>query len=336
MKFFKKYKKISIAVLVLVVIIAGFSVWSYIGDKKALQREMDWGITYSAPYMERLGFDSREAYIKILDELGVDNLRLPVYWSRVESEQGDFYFDEVDTQVEEASKRGVDISLVVGRRVPRWPECWDPYWLSDLEKEKQDERILNLIENTVNHFKDREAIKYWQVENEPFLDSFGECPPSDEEFLKKEIDLVRSLDDRPIIITESGELSSWIAGSDLSDILGVSLYRVVWNETVGYFEWFLPPSFYRLKAYLAGRTPDEIFNTELQAEPWAPLGMVWRTPVKEQYKSMDLEQFRENVDFARRTGFQKTYLWGAEWWYFMKERRGVSDFWDEAKKLWQN
>ena len=87
-----------------------------------------------------------------------------------------------------------------------------------------------MLEKTVNHFKDRSEIIYWQVENEPLLDIFGICPKSDIEFLQKEVDLVRSLDDRKIIITASGEASFWERESKISDIFGTTLYRTVWNK----------------------------------------------------------------------------------------------------------
>jgi hypothetical protein len=45
------------------------------------------------------------------------------------------------------------------------------------------------------------------MENEPFF-SFGQCPKIDQDFLKKEIELVRLLDPiNQIIISDSGEFS---------------------------------------------------------------------------------------------------------------------------------
>jgi len=45
--------------------------------------------------------------------------------------------------------------------------------------------------------------------------------------LKKEIDLVKSLDvkDRPVIITESGEFPLWIMAARYGDMVGVTMYK---------------------------------------------------------------------------------------------------------------
>jgi hypothetical protein len=72
-------------------------------------------------------------------------------------------------------------------KIPRWPECHDPYWIDDLEQKKINKRLLQFIEATIKRYQDNENIIYWQVENEPFLKFFGECPPLDKDFLKSEI-----------------------------------------------------------------------------------------------------------------------------------------------------
>jgi len=33
---------------------------------------------------------------------------------------------------------------------------------------------------------------------------------------------------------------------------------------------------------------------------------------------MNLEQFKKNIEFAQKTGFDTIYLWGAEWWHWLK------------------
>ena len=102
----------------------------------------------------------------------------------------------------------------MGMKSPRWPECHIPAWANDLDKEKQQAKILNLIEKIILRYRDSSMIKYWQVENEPFF-PFGDCPWRDRKFLKKEIELVKQLDaqKRPVIISDSGEGSLWIAAA---------------------------------------------------------------------------------------------------------------------------
>ncbi|MBT4121797.1 hypothetical protein HOE31_02495, partial [bacterium] len=155
----------------------------------------------------------------------------------------------------------------------------------------------------------------------------------DNDFFKKEVLLVKMLDSRPIVITESGELSTWLGGSRLGDYVGTSIYRVTWNKHFGYFYYPLPPAFYYLKAELVKFVTgvNNIFISEMQMEPW--LGMpVLLTSLDTQYKSMDIDRFKENLEYANRTGLSPIHLWGVEWWYWLREQ-GDSSIWDEAIKL---
>jgi len=72
---------------------------------------------------------------------------------------------------------------------------------------------------------------------------------------------------------------------------------------------------------------------ELQTEPWAANQLY--DGGNSDAKTMTLDQFRQNIKFAQSTGFDTIYLWGNEWWYWMKEVHGQPEFWEEAKKLWQ-
>ncbi|KKU86167.1 MAG: hypothetical protein UY15_C0014G0009 [Parcubacteria group bacterium GW2011_GWA2_47_9] len=74
---------------------------------------------------------------------------------------------------------------------------------------------------------------------------------------------------------------------------------------------------------------------ELQAEPWGPK-LLYDSPLEEQEKTMNLEQFSYMIDFAKRTGLDTFYLWGGEWWYWMKEKQNNPAIWNEASKLWPN
>jgi len=47
---------------------------------------------------------------------------------------------------------------------------------------------------------------------------------------------------------------------------------------------------------------------------------------------MDIDKFDEIIDFAKKTGFDEQYLWGAEWWYWMKTQ-GNDEYWNHAKEL---
>ena len=49
--------------------------------------------------------------------------------------------------------------------------------------------------------------------------------------------------------------------------------------------------------------------------------------------TMDIEQFRKNIEYAKNTGLDAFYLWGAEWWYWMKTTQNRPEIWSEAQKL---
>jgi hypothetical protein len=110
------------------------------------------------------------------------------------------------------------------------------------------------------------------------------------------------------------------------------MYRVTYNPWAGYLYYHLPPVFYNLKARLAGKNVGEVIIAELQAEPWTP-NSVTTVSLEEQQKSMDGVRLESHVAYAKRTGFAGAYLWGAEWWYWLRETKGVPEMWDTAKKI---
>lgn len=323
--------------LIIIFVVANIFIYSHfkILLNKKDNGEITYGITFSKIYAEDFGLNWKEAYLAMLDDLGVKQIRLPVYWNLIEPEQDKFNFRDMDWQIDEAEKRGARIILTIGRRAPRWPECFVPNWAKDWNEVAQQERVFKMLREVVLRYKERQIIWAWQIENEPFLNIFGECPSFDKDFLEKEIELVKSIDDKPIIITESGELSTWFRGANYADILGVSLYRVVWNDHWGYFHHIFPTLYYDLKGWIVGKiykTP--IFVSEMQAEPWG------RVPnpelsIAEQLTGYSISDFEQALNFVKGTGFKDVYFWGVEWWYWLKEKQGNDDFWERGKELFQ-
>jgi len=72
---------------------------------------------------------------------------------------------------------------------------------------------------------------------------------------------------------------------------------------------------------------------ELQTEPWIS-GFTTQRPLEEQFQSMNAAQLKENVEFAQKVGFPEVYLWGVEWWYWLKVEKNIPDLWNQAKELW--
>lgn len=334
-KLFKRYKKLIIVLGLVVLFVFSF----YLLDFSRPQ--IKWGVTFSQTYAQNeLGLDWRQVYLAILDDLRVDHIRLSAYWNMIEKQEGVYDYSDLDWQIEEASKRGVQIVLAVGRRLPRWPECHDPAWLSGKSQEQIEVRQSEMIADIIKRYDGIANIAYIQVENEPYLKYFGICPPLDKNYLKEEIKLAKSLTKKPILVTDSGELSTWIPVSfSGGDLLGSTLYRVVYNKDFGYFRWFTPASMYyfHVQAIRAFTPIKKVIVAELQAESWHPeLKNLTQLDLSEYFKSMSLAQFKENISFTKRAGFDEAYLWGAEWWYFMKEKKNFDGFWEEGKKLWRD
>lgn len=321
-------------VFVVVFIIIGFIYFT--SGESVPAAEMEWGVTFSKVFAEQLGLDWQKAYLAILDELGVRKLRLIAYWSEIEKEKGVYDFADLDWQIKEAEKRGAEVILAMGRKMPRWPECHIPEWASDLGEKGQQQRILVFLYEVISHYRYSEAVKIWQVENEPFLRGFGECPDIDEDFLDEELYLVRRFDKRPVMLTTSGELSLWSEPASRTNILGTTLYRIIWHSRLGQFTYPIPPVFYYKRTNLIKKLfyLDKLIVIELQAEPWGPK-QIYETSLTRQMWSVDLVEFKRIIEYTKQTGFDEVYLWGAEWWYWLKTVEYEADIWFEAKTLWQ-
>lgn len=327
-------KKMNYILLIILLVII-FLIWFWQAD--FTKRETTYGVTFSQLYAEELGLDWQELYTASLDDLGIRNYRLVAYWNKVETKQGQFDFTDLDWQINEAAKRDAQVILTIGQRTPRWPECFIPDWAQEMTDKQREQVLLNYLKVMVNHYKNHNNIIYWQIENEPLLSLFGKCPYPDFKFLKEEVKLVKSLDSRPIMITDSGELSFWLRTSQVADVLGTSIYRATYNKWWGYFYYPYPPAFYNLHAKVikALFPVKKVIVSEFQFEPWARVDMV-DLSVEEQFKSFDIERFRDNLKFSRESGFSEIYLWGVEWWYWLEEEKGISDFWEEARNIWKN
>ncbi|MDD4610573.1 MAG: cellulase family glycosylhydrolase [Patescibacteria group bacterium] len=299
--------------------------------------ELSYGLTFSKKQAQNLGLDWKKTYLEILENLGAKKIRLPAYWDEIESNSGQYSFKDLDWQINEAGRYDANIILAVGGRLPRWPECHFPEWAQGLGQTERETKILSYIAKTVEHYRDKPQITAWQIENEPFLTHFGECPKLDKNFLDREISLVKSLDSRPIIITDSGELSFWIPAAKRADIFGTTMYRDTYSRFLKtYVHYPITPGFFRFKKNLARifAHPKDWIVIELEAEPWGPIPYQSMTDA-EKSRTMDLTKFRDIIKFSSQTGFKEFYLWGAEWWYWEKTVKNNPVMWEEARKLFE-
>jgi len=152
-----------------------------------------YGVSFSAPHAEGIGLDWQETYQAILTDLNVKHLRLAAYWNEISPEEGVFDFVDLDYQMDQAAAHDAQVILSVGRKLPRWPECHEPEWVKEYSEVQQQQYLLDMLATVVDRYKNHEALRMWQLENEPLL-NFGECPPEDRQLLEAEEVLVRSFD----------------------------------------------------------------------------------------------------------------------------------------------
>lgn len=311
-------------------------------------RPIQWGVTFSQKFSSEFDFGSLGApgakltwvdnYNAIVDDLGVRHLRLIAYWDLLEPADDVFDFSGLDYQMRRAEEAGADVILVIGKKVPRWPECHEPAWAQNLESRMKNQELFDFVSEVIDRYKDSSALRYWQVENEPFLPfGEGECALSGRELLETEIVLVKKLDpNTPVLITDSGEIGPWIRAAHRGNVFGTTMYRRVHHDTLGNFEYPLGPAFFRVKEkitrFLIQDYEKKFVVIELGMEPWLKRQLYETTP-EEQFAVFDFAFFQNSIEYAKATGFDEYYLWGAEWWYWLKVRHGDERFWDEAQKL---
>lgn len=323
-------------ITVIVIFIALFLIF-----KPKVQKNINYGVNYSKKYATELGMDWKYTYIKILDELKPQYMRVVAYWDENEPEDGKYKFDDTLWQLQEAKKRNVKVIMSIGYKVPRYPECFEPEWVSKYTDEERNNRLVEYVKQSVEAYKGFDNINIWQVENEPFW-PFGTCRTITREIITQEINTLRQLDNRPVLIQDSGEGGIWYPTYSLADRLGISMYRKIWYDFWGiffgkfiYFQYPLAHWTYKIKADIVGVPYENILVTELQAEPWGP-GSSGSLSQEDIDQTMSHHHFLDNITYAQKGGFKDLYFWGAEWWLYMKEHRNDAYYWETAKAVLQN
>ncbi len=227
-------RKIAVFVLLLLVLMTG-SFLSWVQNLTAeYPTSQTWGVTFSDSQAEYLGLSADEVYSAIINDLGVKEIKLHVNWNATEPTPGNLDLTRLDRRIREAEENGFSLILVIGMKTGRWPECHTPEWFQRVPEAERKDRIVQYVTTLVGRYKNSPAVTHWQIENEPFLE-FGTCPDwyyeQGTSLIEAEVAAVRALDNtRPIIISESGELSTWTRAAGLADVVGVTMYRNTWNK----------------------------------------------------------------------------------------------------------
>jgi hypothetical protein len=297
------------------------------------------GVSFSLHRCAELGVDPRRLLRHALIDLGCRRFRLMSYWNLHEPNLGEYTFRDLDWQLNTITKYGGSASLCLGKRQPRWPECHMPSWALELPQDEWYEALYRYLKLVVLRYKNHPALESWQLENEALLKTFGVCRDGDynRSRLRREARSVRSLDpNHPLIMT-------------LSDSWGLPLRRprpdryalTIYRQTVGPAGEIVrnkrPAAFYWLRGNLIRLlTRRSVFIHELQAEPWTNSPLL-DTPTHKQLDLFNEDTLRQNVRYAQATRLDPIYLWGLEWWYWLKTKQRNPALWEAAGQLiWQS
>lgn len=328
-------KTLLLIVLAFVLFLSNLYVMSLWYRWKHDDKPLNVGVTFSAPYARYFELDPKETLGAMLDDLDIKHYRLMSYWKEIEKTRGTYDFSDLDWQFDAIEARGGTVSLALGLRQPRWPECHEPDWAKNQSIDELYPELERYMGAVIDRYKDRPSLKSYQLENEYFLEVFGKCSDHSRERLVKEYDFVKQKDpNTPVIISLSNNYLGVPIGDPRPDQFGVSVYKRVYDATVTkrYFEYPFTPWWYTGRAawteLLTGR--DSMLH-ELQAEPWAPMPLK-EASIEEQNKSMDAERLRERIKYGEATGFRDIYLWGGEWWYWRKVKFDDPSLWNVIKE----
>jgi hypothetical protein len=297
-----------------------------------------YGVTFIAPYARHFDLDPKDTLQAMIDELGIKQFRLVSYWNIHEREQGVYDFEDLDWQFAMAEEADAKVSLAIGLRQPRWPECHMPEWAEQMPMSEWQEHLKDYMGVVIDRYKDSPVLESYQLENEFFLDVFGICPDHSRERLIDEFEYVRQKDPtKPIIVSRSNNALGIPINEPRPDISAVSVYKRVWDTTLTkrYFEYPFPAWFYAHLAAMGELFIDrDMIIHELQAEAWLPQGFSMNNveDIEEQNKSMNAERLKSRIEYGRATGIKEIYLWGAEWWYWRKVHADDPSMWDVAKE----
>jgi hypothetical protein len=134
----------------------------------------------------------------VLDEMGIEWIRVDISWNHLEPEQGEWHFDDMDTFCREAKEKGHKILGIL---------AYDTPWIHDDPKGKREvtpdqlDHYINYVNTVVDRYG--EYIDEWEIWNEPNLPFNTFWTGSDEDFYtlsKEAAAAIRDLDPNAVIL----------------------------------------------------------------------------------------------------------------------------------------
>jgi hypothetical protein len=296
------------------------------------------GTTFSHPHLEYLNLDIDQALEQALT-MNFSYLRLGAYWNRIESEPQHYDFSFLSKILNKCEQAKQAIVMTVGVKAPRWPEFYWPDHINStsFKSQKTKTQLLKFVEQTVSNLKKYDCITHWQVENEPLDPSGPDEQKIPFKFLQQEVELVKKLDPRPIIINLWGnDLFSrglFPRANQLADVIGLDLYpRQFVKEIFGQSVYRGPAHNQKQLKRLLANTHKPIWITELQAEPWEKDedGYLSNNP-----GSISPEKLAKNIKQTQQLPVNQILLWGFEYWWWQAQQ-GNGQYLETVKRFIAN
>lgn len=284
---------------------------------------MRFGTTFSHQQALNLKQDPQQSFLRIL-ALPLQRIRLCAYWSELQPTPNQWHIDVLRWYVQKAENAGKQVVLACGQKAPRWPEFYLPNWVTTPLK-KQPEPVLSYLKKLVNSLKNFSCITAWQVENEPFDQSGPTHQVIDTSLFQLEIELIRSLDQRPIVSTVWGNTlltrNSFMRVTSLVDAIGLDFYPITATNLPRplpshYYHWLPIP----ILRHIIAHAKKPVYIAELQAEPWE---IDQKTYLSRTQRSMSQLLLNKNIAFAQSLGLTTIDFWGSEYWLYAKDTHGT-------------
>ncbi len=298
-------------------------------------KNMKLGTTFSHRHAKAIGLSIEESFEALL-ALRFPLIRLCCYWDELQPTKNTYDFPSIKVLLDACEKIHQNVILTVGMKAPRWPEFYIPSWLPQRpDNPAVHAALLPFLQKTIQTLQPYTCITTWQVENEPLDPSGPKHLSIPLPVLSQEVSTVRSLDERPIVLTLWGNdavrRGCIPEASSLADVVGIDLYfrvptkRLLWHTYAG------PSDNPHTTCRTVQRTKKPLWITELQAEAWEPHTSFSTHPDP---PSMNARILEEHYKKALKLNPDVLLLWGYEYWYW-KAHHGDASLWNEVKLLLQ-
>ena len=252
------------------------------------------------------------------------HLRLASYWHKLEFTPHHYRFSQLTEILTRCQQAHQNVVLTLGVKAPRWPEY---YWPDFIENKNFDssatqQSILDYLAKMITKLKHFSCITHWQIENEPLNPSGPNNLVMPFSFLKTEVELVKSLDDRPIVMTVWGNdfhtQNSFSQIATIADVIGLDLYYQQFVcQILGKSVYLGPRQTDQALVAMIKSTHQPVWITELQAEPWEK---DFTSYCADQTSSLNPKLLIKNLNRARQLPVDEIFLWGLEYWLWRSKQ----------------